>query len=357
MIKDNTEEEIDLIYLIKYLFRKRLRLLMITLISSFIGLIIGVVTPVEYQASTVFIAQENGSQSGMGGLSGLAAMAGVNIGASNRVQSLPPILYPEIVLSVPFQKELMNTFVTYGEDSITLYDYYTIYKEESSLHILSKYSIGLPFTIINSLKGPPKKHLDVNYNKRFISLSANERSIVNQINSSISLTIDDETKSVKISSNFPTALMAAEVGMNYFLLLQRFVTRFKIEKATEQYTFVKERYLEQRELVEKCRKEIAVFKDKNRNFSTAESQITLQKLTNDFNVIFSVYTELAKQLEQANLQVKQDTPVFTILQPISVPSNKNKPRMILYILFTAIFSSMIAIVYYSVQYSFMKQSQ
>jgi len=43
-------------------------------------------------------------------------------------------------------------------------------------------------------------------------------------------------------------------------------------------------------------------------------------------LIYSVYSELAKQLEQAKIQVKQDTPVFTIIEPISVPIKKSKPN-------------------------------
>lgn len=48
---------------------------------------------------------------------------------------------------------------------------------------------------------------------------------------------------------------------------------------------------------------------------------------------YTIYSELAKQLEQAKIQVKQDTPVFTIIEPVSVPTNKSKPNrpMILFI--------------------------
>ena len=38
-----------------------------------------------------------------------------------------------------------------------------------------------------------------------------------------------------------------------------------------------------------------------------------------------LYSQLAKQLEQAKIQVKQDIPVFTIIEPISVPTTRSKP--------------------------------
>jgi len=39
--------------------------------------------------------------------------------------------------------------------------------------------------------------------------------------------------------------------------------------------------------------------------------------------------------EQAKIQVKKDTPVFTIIEPVTVPSEKSKPNrlMILFIWF------------------------
>ncbi len=39
-----------------------------------------------------------------------------------------------------------------------------------------------------------------------------------------------------------------------------------------------------------------------------------------------MYSELAKQREQANIQVKEDTPIFTIVEPVTVPSEHSKPQ-------------------------------
>jgi uncharacterized protein involved in exopolysaccharide biosynthesis len=39
-----------------------------------------------------------------------------------------------------------------------------------------------------------------------------------------------------------------------------------------------------------------------------------------------VYNELAKQLEQAKLAVKQSIPVLTVIDPVVVPNQKSAPR-------------------------------
>lgn len=37
-------------------------------------------------------------------------------------------------------------------------------------------------------------------------------------------------------------------------------------------------------------------------------------------------TDLAKQLENARLQVKNETPIFSIIEPISIPVTNYKPN-------------------------------
>ena len=46
----------------------------------------------------------------------------------------------------------------------------------------------------------------------------------------------------------------------------------------------------------------------------------------EYNLAFGVYSELAKQVETQNIQVKEDTPIFTVLEPVSVPNLKSKPK-------------------------------
>ena len=50
------------------------------------------------------------------------------------------------------------------------------------------------------------------------------------------------------------------------------------------------------------------------------------RLQSDYTIAMNVYNELAKQLEQAKIQVKEETPVFSILEPAMVPNEKSKPK-------------------------------
>jgi uncharacterized protein involved in exopolysaccharide biosynthesis len=52
----------------------------------------------------------------------------------------------------------------------------------------------------------------------------------------------------------------------------------------------------------------------------------LLQLQADYDLAFSVYSELAKQLETQQLQVKKDTPLFTVLKPVTIPNEKSAPK-------------------------------
>jgi len=39
-----------------------------------------------------------------------------------------------------------------------------------------------------------------------------------------------------------------------------------------------------------------------------------------------VYNELAKQLESAKIRVKEDTPIFSVIEEATVPNYKSKPK-------------------------------
>jgi uncharacterized protein involved in exopolysaccharide biosynthesis len=60
--------------------------------------------------------------------------------------------------------------------------------------------------------------------------------------------------------------------------------------------------------------------------NTALGRTKLLQLQAEYDLTFSVYSELAKQLETQQLQVKKDTPLFTVLKPVTIPNEKSAPK-------------------------------
>ena len=324
------EEEIDLIEILKPLWIKRKFILKIVVIFMFLGLVIALLTPKQYTASTTIVPQSSDNKSGMGGLSGLAAMAGINLNTSTSM-GISPKMYPQIINSVPFQLELMNAPVKFStiEKPISVYQYYDEFYKPGFLSILKKYTVGLPGVIVNAIKGknnenkiPTANQLD----EQPIQLTQKQVKIKKITEKLIEANINDKEGYVKLSCTMPDAVACAdlvEVSQN---LLQKYVTNFKIKKAKAQHDFIESRYNEAKKRYEDAQMRLAYFRDHNQDMATSMARAQVDQLNGEFTLQYNVYSELAKQLEQAKIQVKEDTPVFSIIEPVMVPKEKSKPN-------------------------------
>lgn len=326
------EDEIDLIALAKTLWEGRRTVIKTTLIFMALGLFIAIFSAKEYTASTTMVPQsaEGGSKLG-GSLGGLAAMAGINLGSMGGGSDIPPTLYPKIVNSIPFQKELMQTPLSIEgqKEKVTFAKYYLEIKKPGLLGFIKKYTIGLPGLIIKTIKGDPEtgvSHTPDTETAKLLSISEDEKKLIEILSAQLSLEVNDKDGYVSISARMPEAKAAAQMVQKAQVLLQEAITKFKIQKAKDQLAFVEERYAEKEEEANKAQQKLASFRDRNKNVSTATAQTEQERLTAEYNLVYGVYSELAKQLETQKIQVKENTPVFTIIEPVSIPMDKSKPK-------------------------------
>ena len=89
--------------------------------------------------------------------------------------------------------------------------------------------------------------------------------------------------------------------------------------------FALKQYSEKKESYETLQDERAIFVDKNINISSSLFQNKLDRIESEVNISESIVQQLASQVEQAKLQVNKDTPVFTIIQPVTIPFKKSAP--------------------------------
>jgi len=152
-------DQIDYITLIKKLWNGRKIIILTVTVGAIFGIISALLSPKEFTATTVMVPQlSNESQSKLGGLGGLAALAGINIDM-NQGGEMSPMIYPHIVNSIPFQLELMNMPLNFKEypKPITLLEYFAKTKKTSILGTIMKYTIGLPGVLIKAIRGEPKE--------------------------------------------------------------------------------------------------------------------------------------------------------------------------------------------------------
>lgn len=323
------DDEIDLISLAKNLWNGR-KIIIISLISgAIIGLIVALSSAKEYTVSTVMVPQLGGdSQSKLGGFSGLAALAGINIDL-NQSAELSPVVYPQIVNSIPFQLELMNTPLNFQDyqKPITLLDYYTIISKPTVVGTIKKYTVGLPGVLIGTIKGKPKELvLPGDSVNRPILLTKDQFVVKKILNNVVSLEINSKEGYITLITTMSEAIAATQLAQKAQSLLQLYITEFRIKKVKADLHFIQERYNETKSEFEKAQVSLAIVKDKNKNFTSSLPQIEADRIQTRYAIAFSVFQELAKQLEQAKIQVKKETPAFAVIQPVSVPYEQSKPN-------------------------------
>ena len=254
----------------------------------------------------------------------------------NTTQDLSPMVYPQIVQSVPFQLEIMNTPFNFSDvdHSVTLFEYYTEYNRPGFLASIKKYTIGLPFVILKAIKGTPEESGTSQNSDGTIRLSQDQDDLRKLLAENVTLETDDKNGVIILHSVFPEAKLAAEVGQKAQELLQQYITEFKIKKASAKLEFIQERYQEKKTEFEKAQSALAEFRDRNKNVTSALARTQEERLQSDYQLAFNVYSELAKQLEQAQIQVKEDTPVFSVIKPVVVPIEDNNSGFMTLIIWT-----------------------
>jgi uncharacterized protein involved in exopolysaccharide biosynthesis len=135
-------------------------------------------------------------------------------------------------------------------------------------------------------------------------------------------------------------LVAAQVAQVTEQILQDWIIDYKIKNAKAQYDFIAKQFEAKQKEFYSIQEQLANYTDRNQNVLAASYLTRLDRLQAEFNLVNTVYSELAKQKEQAAIQLSKDTPTFSVLDPVKVPKVKTGPKKSFYIL-VAFFTGLI----------------
>jgi uncharacterized protein involved in exopolysaccharide biosynthesis len=338
--QDQNSDEIDLKDLIIPIWRSRKQILTTAIIFAIIGGIIGFLTPATYTASSTFLPQTAQAGGGLSGsLGGLASLAGINLSAgAGAGGEIPPSMYATVLGSQPFRKRLLEAKIIFQGDSVT-YGSYLENQPRSGLGILKEYTIGLPGKIIGAISRETKE-VDEGGIEGLQALSDDEYELHLALAAKITLTADKKEGVVSLSVVEENPLVAAQIAQVTESALQDWIIEYKIKNAKSQYDFIEKQFEEKQKEFYSIQEQLANYTDRNQNVLAASYLTRLDRLQAEFDLVNTVYSELAKQKEQAAIQLSKDTPTFSILDPVKVPKLKSGPNKLLYI-FGAFFIGLI----------------
>ncbi len=329
----NSEDEIDLKDLIIPLWKARKQILTTALIFAVIGGIIGFLTPATYTASSTFLPQTAQAGGGLSGsLGGLASLAGINLNAPMAGGEIPPTMYAKVLASEPFRKRLLDATIWVDGDTISYRDY--LESRTSSgfgLGTIKEYTIGLPGKILGALSEDKKDGVESTAGG-LQALSDDEYKLHNALAGKVTIETDKKEGVVSITVVESDPIVAAEVAKVTEEVLQDWIIEHKIKNAKAQYDFIEKQFDAKQKEFYSIQDQLAGYMDRNQNVLSATYLTRLERLQAEFDLVNTVYSELAKQKEQAAIQLSKDTPTFSVLDPVKVPKEKTGPKKSIYVL-------------------------
>lgn len=322
---ENDENEIDLLELASKLWDNRRKIIKWAIVGAVVGLIVAFSIPREYSTS-VKLAPEitNAKQSG-GGLGALASMAGLDGGANTGADAVYPRLYPDVVSSVPFLTDLFNVKVRTKEDNET-FTVEQFMTEETSAPWWSVI-IGIPGQIIglfSSTEEVEEGHVLDNF-----QLTPDEARLVQALSQRISASVDQKTSVVTIDVKMQDPLVSAILADTVVSRLQKYVTDYRTNKARQDLEYAEKLNAEAQQDYYKAQQTLADYSDRNQGLATQSARITRDRLENETALAFSLYNQTAQQVQKAKAKVQENTPVYAIVVPATVPVKPAAPRKVM----------------------------
>lgn len=321
------QSEIDLIALSGYLWKKRRFFIKCCGIATVAGLIIAFSIPKEFTTTVKLAPETTDATSKMSNLGGLAAMAGIDLGSASGQDALSPNLYPDIVHSTPFLLELFPEKVTDKEKkyTTTLYDYIAGHQRFAWWSILMKAPLKGIAALRSFFSGNEENDGDLNP----FQLTHKQEDVLKNLRQRITVYVDKKTQVVTIGVNMQDPLISADVAHSIVIKLQTYITHYRTQKAKKDLEFTEKVLKESRSAYYKAQQAYATFEDGNKNIISASYRTEQERLRNEMTLTFNVYNTLAQKLEQDKLRVQEQTPVYTIIEPATVPLKASSPKKLL----------------------------
>lgn len=315
---EEDELEIDLMEYARKLWEARKMLLKLAGIAIFIGLIVAWSIPTKYKVEVTLSPESGKSGGGGSALSGMAAMLGIgNFSMGSEANAVNFTMAPEIVASTPFLLELYHTRVQTidGKMDTTIVAYLETHKRPwwSYIPALPSMAIGGVMSLFADDAEKKDEKIDP------FRLTPKQMGEIGSIKNIIKVNLDKKTQMTKVSVIAQDPLVAATMADTVITKLQKYITTYQAAKAQEDCYYLEQIYKERQEEYYKAQERYAQYMDSNQNLAWQRKEAESERLENEMQLAYEVYSSVASQLPMARAKVQEAKPSFMVLEPASVP--------------------------------------
>ena len=317
------EPEIDIMELISKLWKKRAMIIRWCIVGAVIGLVAGFSIPKTYKAG-VTLAPET-QQRTSSGVSSIASMMGVNL--NNSVDAISVDMFPDVVHSTPFIVELFDLPVTFERKDSVLTVPLVEYMKEYQKAPWWSYVIQAPFKALGWVMslGKEKKEDAVPGPLDPGNLPKKERKVVKYFAENIMVNVDKKTGKTDMSLELQDPKVVATVMEAITENLKEYMSDYRTSKARQDVENLQVIADLRKADYYKAQQAYADYIDSNKSVIRQSAQAERERLQQEMNLAYQVYSQVATQLEGARIQAEQAKPVFAIINPVTVPIKKAAP--------------------------------
>ena len=328
--KKPKELEIDMLDIIRKIIAIRKNLYKAAVVGLLIGVIVGVSIPKQYTVR-VTLSPEMGGEKGNSGIVGVAAsFLGSGVGVKSGTDALNASLSSDIVSSTPFLLELLNMEVVVNEGETKMLSNYLMTESSPWWNFI----IGLP-GIINSQLKSWFTNEEISSKEKvqggLIILTKDENAQIAALKKKIAATVDKKTAITSVTVTLQDPKVAAIVADSVVHRLQEYIISYRTSKAIEDCAYLEKLFEERKQEYYVAQKKYADYVDTHDNVILQSVRAEQERLQNDMNLFYQVYSQVANQLQVARAKVQEEKPVFAIVEPAVVPIESSSMRRSIYI--------------------------
>ena len=331
--QNQPQADFDIKALLLRFWAKRRFILIVAGIFTVLGLVAALCQKPKYISTCTFVPQFASPMQAMPFYSVPALMPDTQtITAILSGETLSPLVYPQILNNTEFNKELMRVPLHFRKwsEPVCLYDYYNDpkYKEFDLIKTIKKYTIDVPGRLLRKIEPKePEVVLPEGNDKPLSIYTKKENNVASKISSMLDFKVDQKEFYYKLTVTAKEALVSAELCQATLDLMQKYIIDFKLSHARQNREYIQELYDEAKELYETSQLALAQYSDSNRGSMTATTQIRKEQLKADYDLAYSAFSTMSQQLLTAEVKVREDTPAFAAVDPVSVPLKKANSRV------------------------------
>ena len=323
------EEEVSLLDLLLVLARNRKLIAITAGIFVAFGLLLAVVSPAEYQSSATLIREVESAQGNLsGGLAALGRGFGLSLGGAST--GLTAEAYPDIIKSREVKLAVVRDTYYFPEigDSLTLTDYYEQKKGIFSAIIsaVKGYTIGLPGKILGLFKGDEAPRAVLSSEGKLLYPTEEEEEAMKTVSGMLSVGVDQETGLMTVSIASGDPLFSSQLTESFVEHLKERVRAIRTQKTRETLDFIRDRFREAEQELNRAEERLANFLDRNTNPQTAKMQTERERLQRQVTFKSQLYSEMQTQLTQAEIELQKSNPVITVLEQPVPPLEASGPK-------------------------------